>query len=396
MILCARTPPLVLLAAWHHSPDLRGKPLVLGGLPHERLPVVAVSVEARAAGIVEGMPLREAEQRCPHAVFQPVDAETSTRLQSALLSALYTFTPQVAPADKDGYAFLELDGLTLKWPDRTQLLTTVADRVEATLKVRPLLGVGANLFVSRLAADRAAPGRPRVVEPAATADFLFPLPVAMLPLDEEMGAYLEVLGLRTLGSLRTISRAAWQRQFGTRARELYDLASGLDSRRLKPWCPPTVLEETMPLDPPLDNIEALQFIARALTDRLSESLVAKALGTRRVMIRLDQDSEPPLRIGARFAYPVTAAPDLFAGVRARLLRVRPVAPLERITLTLRQLQPAYVRQPGLLLRRDGQSESLADAVLRLQEEYRPGLVQRAARIDGGPPLATRRIQWRPA
>lgn len=396
MILCVRTSQPALLAVWHRSPELRGKPLVLGGLPHERLPVVAVSPEARAAGVVEGMPLREAEQRCPQAVFQPVDVEASTRLRSAMLSALYAFTPQIAPADENGYAYLQLDGLTLRWPDRTRLLTAITGQVQATLDILPILGVGVNLFVSRIAGDRAAPGRPLVVEAAATADFLFPLSISCLPLDDEMRVYLELLGLRTLGSLRTIPRVAWQRQFGKKALQLYDLAWGIDTRRLIPWQPPPFFEETRPLDPPLDNVEALQFIVRGLADGLSESLQARALGARRILIRLEQDSAPAIRIGARFAYPVTAAADLFAGVRARLLRARPVAPLERITLTLRQLEPAYVRQPGLLLRRDGQRESLADAVLRLQEEYRPELVQRASRTEGSPPLATRRIAWRPA
>lgn len=396
MILCVRTSPPALLAVWHRSPELRGKPIVLGGLPHERLPVVAVSPEARVTGVVEGMSVREAEQRCPQAVFQPVDVEASTRLRSAMLSALYAFTPQVAPADEHGYAYLQLDGLTLRWPDRTRLLTAITGQVQAMLDIPPVLGVGVNLFVSRIAADRATPGKPLVVEAAATAGFLFPLPIICLPLDDELREYLELLGLRTLGSLRTIPRVAWQRQFGTKALQLYDLAWGIDTRQLIPWQPPSCLKETMPLDPPLDNVEALQFIARGLVDRLSESLQAKALGARRILVRLDQDSAPAIQMGVRFAYPVSAGADLFAGVRARLLRVRPVAPLERITLTLRQLEPAYVRQPGLLLRRDGQRESLADAVLRLQEEYRPGLVQRASRADRSPPLATRRIEWRPA
>jgi len=49
-----------------------------------------------------------------------------------------------------------------------------------------------------------------------------------------------------------------------------------------------------------------------------------------------------------------------------------------------------------LLRRDGLKESLADAVARLQEEYGPGLVQRASLRDDAPPLPERRILWTPA
>jgi len=48
------------------------------------------------------------------------------------------------------------------------------------------------------------------------------------------------------------------------------------------------------------------------------------------------------------------------------------------------------------VRRDGFRESLADAVLRLQEEFRPDLVQRATLLTGVAPLPGKRIRWQPA
>jgi hypothetical protein len=65
-------------------------------------------------------------------------------------------------------------------------------------------------------------------------------------------------------------------------------------------------------------------------------------------------------------------------------------------LSAGRLEPAYVRQPGLLMRRDGFKESIADAVARLQEEYGPSLVQRAEVRRDAPPLPDHRILWKPA
>jgi DNA polymerase-4 len=395
MILSLRLPHLSLIAAWQNAPALRGRPLILGGHAHEHGWVVAASTEAVARGVLSEMSLNQAEQCCPDAVFQPVDGEATARLTNLLLSTLYAFTTEVT-ADSDGFACMELDGLRLKWPDQNRLLAAVAARVESSLRVKPAVGVATTLFVSRLAASRAVPGVPVVVDRQKTLDYLAPLPIDSVPLEEDMRIYLELLGLRTLGALRTISRTAWRRQFSSRSLEIYDLACGIDPRSINPWRPPSRIEETMPLDPPVDNTQALQFIARALTDRIGETLKAQGLGTRLIMVVLHQDSAPALQIRASFAYPLSLSSELFDGIRPRLLRAAVSSPVERITLRARRLEPAYVRQPGLLLRRDGFRETLQDAVARLQEEHRPGLVLKAALVVESPPLAARQISWHPA
>jgi hypothetical protein len=129
---------------------------------------------------------------------------------------------------------------------------------------------------------------------------------------------------------------------------------------------------------------------------VSASLLSQGLGTRGIRITLNQESAPALKVEARFAYPVTTAGELFDGIRPRLLRASIKAPLERITLRAGRLEPAYVRQPGLLVRRDGFKESIADAVARLQEEYGPSLVQRAEVRSDAAPLPDHRILWKPA
>jgi len=396
MICCVRTPHPSLVAAWLMAPALRGRPLILGGLAYERGSVTTASIEARTQGVIEGMSLNQAQQFAPDAVFQPVDEEATARVRQSLLSTLHHFTPDVAAGEDPGCAFLRLDRLALRWPDRSQLLAAITGAVDRAIRVTPAVGVASSMFVSQVAAERATAGTPVIVEPEQTRTFLSRLPIDILPLDDDLREYLELLGLRTVGRLQAISRPAFRRQFGLKALDIYDLALGTDRRRLRPWRPPLRIEESEPLDPPVDNTEAVQFIARALAERVSASLLSQGLGTRAVRITLNQESAPALAIEVRFAYPVTTAGELFDGIRPRLLRASITAPLERITLRAGRLEPAYVRQPGLLIRRDGLKESIADAVARLQEEYGPSLVQRAEVRPDAAPLPDHRILWKPA
>jgi nucleotidyltransferase/DNA polymerase involved in DNA repair len=396
MICCVRTPHPSLVAAWLTAPELRGRSLVLGGLAHERAAVATASAEARAQGVVEGMSLNQAQQFAPDATFQPVDEEVTARVRQSLLLTLHHLTPDVAAGEDPGCAFLRLDRLALRWPDRSQLLAAISRAIDAAIRVRPTIGVASSMFVSKLAAAHAKAGAPVIVEAEQTRAYLARYPIDVLPLDDDLREYLELLGLKTIGRLQAISRPAFRRQFGQKALEVYDLAVGDDRRRLRPWRPAVRIEESEPLDPPVDNTEALQFIARALAERVSGSLLAQGLGTRAIRIRLDQEAAPPIAVEVRFAYAMTTAGELFDGIRPRLLRATITAPLERITLRAGRLEPAYIRQPGLLIRRDGFKESIADAIARLQEEYGPSLVQRAEVRSDAVPLPDHRILWKPA
>ena len=396
MICCVRTPHPSLVAAWLTAPELRGRSLVLGGLAHERASVTTASAEARAQGVLEGISLNQAQQFAPDAVFQPVDEEATARVRQSLLSTLHHFTPDVAAGEDPGCAFLRLDRLALRWPDRSKLLAAISRAIDAAIRVRPTMGVASSMFVSKVAAAHATAGVPVIVDNDKTRAYLARYPIDVLPLDDDLREYLELLGLKTIGRLQAISRPAFRRQFGPKALELYDLAVGDDRRRLRRFRPAVRIEESEPLDPPVDNTEALQFIARALAERVSASLLAQGLGARAIRIKLDQEAAPPIAIEVRFAYPMTTAGELFDGVRPRLLRATITAPLERITLRAGRLEPAYIRQPGLLIRRDGFKESIADAIARLQEEYGPSLVQRAEVCSDAAPLPDHRILWKPA
>src|SRR5438067_2181222 len=217
MICCVQTAHPSLIAAWLMSPGIRGRPLVLGGRAQERGSVVAASNEARAQGVVPGMSLNQAQQFAPDAIFQSVDEDATARVRQSLLLTLHHFTPDVAAGEDPGCAFLRLDRLALRWPDRSQLLTAINRAIDAAIRVRPAIGVASSMFVSAVAAAHATATVPLVVEQAQTRAFLARYPIEVLPLDDDLREYLELLGIKTIGGLQAISRPAFRRQFGQEA-----------------------------------------------------------------------------------------------------------------------------------------------------------------------------------
>src|SRR6476659_2291405 len=83
-------------------PELRGKPVIVGGGgPNQRGVVSAASYEARAFGVHSAMPLRTAGRLCPHGVFLPVDGAKYAAVSKQVMAVLRRFTPLVEPISID-------------------------------------------------------------------------------------------------------------------------------------------------------------------------------------------------------------------------------------------------------------------------------------------------------
>src|ERR1700736_4812386 len=89
------------------NPDLRGKPVVVGGDPDARGVVATASYEARRFGIHSAMPCRTARRLCPKAIFVRPRFEVYHQVSQQLHQLFLTLTPRIEPIAFDE-AFLDI------------------------------------------------------------------------------------------------------------------------------------------------------------------------------------------------------------------------------------------------------------------------------------------------
>src|SRR4030042_2625011 len=77
------------------QPDLSGKPLIIGGFPHERKTVIDCSAEASRYQVYPRISLRQAYHLCPEAIFLPLNEELYHQAFEEVLSILDGFSPAV-------------------------------------------------------------------------------------------------------------------------------------------------------------------------------------------------------------------------------------------------------------------------------------------------------------
>ena len=77
-------------------PELRGKPLVVGGDPNGRGVVAAASYEVRKFGVRSAMSCYEARKRCPEVLFVRPRFDVYRAVSADIRKIMHRLTPLVA------------------------------------------------------------------------------------------------------------------------------------------------------------------------------------------------------------------------------------------------------------------------------------------------------------
>ncbi len=227
-------------------PELRGKPVVVGGdgNPHKRGVVSTASYEARAFGIHSAMPLRTAFKKCPQAVFLPVDFSAYGDYSRQIRAILREYTALVEP--------LSLDEAFLDVSDRPEPGLALAQEIRAVIRARTGLtasvGVAPNKLLAKIASTLHKPDAVTEIRMDTAAAMLHDLPATILwgigpKTAERLAAALHV---RTVGELRRIPLPALQALLGEHHGEyLYHTCRGEDdSPIVTEWEPKSISRET--------------------------------------------------------------------------------------------------------------------------------------------------------
>jgi DNA polymerase-4 len=220
-------------------PELRGLPVVIGGMPTDRNLVMSCSYPARAFGVKPGMLLPEAHRRCPHAIFRRGDAQAAKRLREGVAHILMRATPIVEVASIDDF-FVDLAGTTRAQGPAFDVAERLRAAIRTELALPVAIGIGANRNMARIAGKLAKPGGVAEILPGHERAFLARLPVEHLPgAGHVIGRMLERFGITRVGEITLVPREILFASFGSMGLVLHERALGLD---------PTPIEATFTQD----------------------------------------------------------------------------------------------------------------------------------------------------
>jgi DNA polymerase IV len=210
-------------------PELRGKPVVVGGRPDQRGVVSAASYEARKFGIHSAMPLRTAGKLCPHAIFLDGHHEKYSEWSDRVASVLAKFSPIVEMVSIDE-AYLDLSGTERLYGPPLAAADKLLRTITSTTGLPCSGGLASTRLVAKVASDQAKPRGLVWVAPGMEARFLAPLPIRKIPgIGEVTERALRALGIETVEQLAFHQQEKLEKVFGQWGTALYRKARGGDA-----------------------------------------------------------------------------------------------------------------------------------------------------------------------
>jgi DNA polymerase IV len=212
------------------NPDLRGKPVAVGGDPDKRGVVAAASYEARPFGVRSAIPMSRAVRLCPSLVIVHPDFQKYRAVSQQVFAIYRSVTALVEPLSLDE---AYLDVTDNHWGE--VLGMNVARRIKQEIRAATGLtasaGVAPNKFLAKIASGWQKPDGLTVVAPERVEHFLQGLPVdALWGVGPVTARKLRAHGIEKLVDVRSVDLDGLRAMVGSLAEWLKQLAQGIDDR----------------------------------------------------------------------------------------------------------------------------------------------------------------------
>jgi nucleotidyltransferase/DNA polymerase involved in DNA repair len=268
------------------NPELRGKPIAVGGPSEGRGVVSAASYEARAFGVHSAMPMGRAQACCPHLIVLPGRMERYQEVSGQIMEVFHRFSPLVEPLSVDE-AFLDITGSQRLLGSPEEIGPAIKKAIREEIGLTASVGIAPTKFMAKIASDLEKPDGLVIIHEEEMLDRLAALPVGKLwGVGPKMEGILHQNGIRSVADLRGWPQAALQKRWGETGDHLYRLSHGLDFREVEVESEVKSVSHETTFHEDIDDLEELKGELRYLADKVAYRMRAQGVEGRVVFIKV--------------------------------------------------------------------------------------------------------------
>lgn len=351
-----------------YNPQLRGKPVIVGGTAEQRGVVHTASYEARALGIRTGMALVRAKDLCPQAIFLKGDYQHYQAVSQIMQETYLRYTPKVEFTSLDD-AYLDLSGCMHLYPSASAIARDIQHALLAETGVGLSMGIGVNKVIARIASDLKKP-RGIVEVPAGTEQaFLSPLPADKIPgVGRVIKERLTELGIFKVGQIAALPRLLMEQLFGSNGTKIWEYANGLDHRDVKRRVLPKQISRETSFEEDTGDLTIIKGTLQYLTERIAKKLREQELMCRTLAVKVRYSDFTSNNRSRSLEHPSSDSATLFELVyrifeEIRLRRIR----IRHVGVAASHIEPRNLQ--GMLFNDRNRQEALNASIDEIREKF---------------------------
>ena len=217
------------------NPELRGKPLIIGALPHERGVVATCSYEAREYGVRSAMSIKEAYRRCPHGVYMHPNGIKYTETSRLIREIWLTYT-DIAEFVSIDEAFLDVTGSAFHFGGAKKIAHEIKKRTKEEQGLTCSVGIGYSMMSAKLASEEKKPdGFFEIPDANALKNLIIDRNVKIIyGVGPKTAEALQLRGIKTVRDMLENKNTVLE-TLGNQGQHFIDLAEGKDNRSVTPY-----------------------------------------------------------------------------------------------------------------------------------------------------------------
>ena len=217
------------------NPELQGKPLIIGSLPHERGVVATCSYEARKYGVRSAMSIKDAYRRCPHGVYMHPHMEKYAAASKIFRQIWLSYT-DIAEFISLDEGFLDVTGSAHLFGGAAVIGRAIKERTKEETGLTCSVGIGYSMMSAKLASEEKKPdGFFEIPDAKALRNVIIDRNVRIIyGVGPKTAEALQIKGITTVRDLLE-NKPKVIEVLGTHGQHFINLAEGKDDRKVTPY-----------------------------------------------------------------------------------------------------------------------------------------------------------------
>jgi len=350
-------------------PELKGKPVIVGGLHGNRGVVAACSYEARAFGVRSAMPTVVAKKLCPQAIIRPVNMKRYQELSAKVLNIYESFTPLIEVVSIDE-AYLEVG------KGRGVITgTEIRKAVQKELSLAVSIGVSSNKLLAKISSNLAKPNGLKALWPKDAPQVLGGYSVRIIPgVGPKTADFLKSFGIDNISELSKYPIGWFRNHLGARGIELFNYVNWVDERPLELNREQKSIGREITFTEDISDKEKLLAILNELSQEVGYRLRKTGFKAKTLSIKIRFPDFTTITRSKTPGYLLYTDGDLFKIAKTLFEELKLVKPLRLIGVTVSNLDKEL--QLSLFTEEEKNEDKLAEVIDRINEKFGNGTIKR--------------------